>query len=363
MATDKITPFQRQLNLTMALLSAGKHGLSSDQILRTVPGYQTSKGEESADKLLTRDKEDLRRVGIRLVGANSNASESSSNYRYVIAEGSFAWPKDFKPTATQTRLLELAANCWHDNASQHLEIALTRLIALGEAPNRGALNELVPSFRPFDASFQSLAEAIEKQNVVEFKYRKPSTNEIETRTFAPWRFMNIEGEWLVQGWCYDRQDTRNFLLKRIVDKNIKALVSRVGKAKENTDADEFTRPEEENPMDAKPGKPAAAKPVTDAVDKRTYVVPTAKLLSAADSDLEEFRARNVASVKVKPGTAAWSHFEMDFEAGDTKELRYLDPELLAVQLRRYAGQIDVLAPEALVAEVRAGLEKVASAHA
>ena len=74
MATGKITPFQRQLNLTMALLSAGKHGLSSDQILRTVPGYQTSKGEESADKLLTRDKTDLRNLGIRLVGANANAS-------------------------------------------------------------------------------------------------------------------------------------------------------------------------------------------------------------------------------------------------------------------------------------------------
>lgn len=360
MATDKISPFQRQLNLTMALLSAGKHGLTSDQILRTVPGYATSKGEESADKLLTRDKEDLRRVGIRLVGANTNASESSSNYRYVIAEGSFSWPKDFKPTATQTRLLELAANCWHDNASQHLDTALTRLVALGEAPNRAALTELVPSFRPFDASFQHLAEAIEKQNVVEFKYRKPGTNEIETRTFAPWRFLNIEGEWLVQGWCYDRQDTRNFLLKRIVDKNIKALVSRVSKPAQTADADEFAQPEKEYPGDAKPAKPAAA---ATTVDRRSYVSATAKLLAAADADLDAFRAKNVAWVKVKPGTAAWSHFEMDFENGDSKELHYLDPELLAVQLRRYAGQLEVLAPEALVAEVRAGLEKVASAHA
>ena len=361
MATGKITPFQRQLNLTMALLSAGKHGLSSDQILRTVPGYQTSKGEESADKLLTRDKTDLRNLGIRLVGANANANVDSSNYRYVIAEGSFAWPDGFALNSTQTRLLELAANCWRDNASQHLDTALTRLVALGEAPNRGALTELVPSFRPFDASFHKLAEAIDKQNLVQFKYRKPSTNEIETRTFAPWRFLNIEGEWLVQGWCYDRQDTRNFLLKRIVDKNIKALASRAAKATEPTD--EFARPEEQNPLDAISGKAAAAKPVTDTTDRRSYVAATAKLLAAADADLEQFRSRNVASVRVTAGTAAWSHFEMDFEAGDTKELRYLDPELLAVQLRRYAGQLEVLAPEELVAEVRAGLEKVASAHA
>lgn len=358
MATDKITPFQRQLNLTMALLSAGKHGLTSDQILRTVPGYQTSKGEESADKLLTRDKNDLRNLGIRLVGADSNASESSGNYRYVIAEGSFAWPKNFKLNSTQTRLLELAANCWRDNANQHLDTALTRLVALGEAPNRGALTELVPSFRPFDASFQRLAEAIEKHNVVQFKYRKPSTNEIETRTFAPWRFLNIEGEWLVQGWCYDRQDTRNFLLKRIVDKNVKALVTRAPKATENTD--EFAEPEQQSPWDSEPVKAAAP---AEGSDRKTYVAATPKLLSAADADLEQFRSRNVASVRVAPGTAAWSHFEMDFEAGDTKELRYLDPELLAVQLRRYAGQLDVLAPEALVDEVRAGLEKVASAHA
>ena len=358
MATDKVNPFQRQLNLTMALLSAGKHGLSSEQILRTVPGYQDSKGSESADKLLTRDKNDLRKVGIRLVGANSNASETSRNYRYVIAEGSFSWPEGFKLTSTQTRLLELAANCWSDNASQQLDTALTRLVALGEAPNRGALTELVPSFRPFDASFQKLAEAIEQQNVVQFKYRKPSTNDIETRTFAPWRFLNIEGEWLVQGWCYDRQDTRNFLLKRIVDKNIKALASRVSKVTDNTDDEELL--EEENPLDA----PAAqAKPVVEPADSRTYVAATQKLLAAADTDLEQFRARNVASVRVQPGTAAWSHFEMDFEDSDTKELRYLDPELLAVQLRRYAGQVEVLAPDELVAEVRSGLEKVASTHA
>lgn len=360
MTTEKINNFQRQLNLTMALMSAGRTGLTTEQILRTVPGYGYLNSPDDSDKKkVQRDRDDLRAVGIRLVESALNSSEKAKNYRYVIERGTFTWPANFKLTASQSRLLELAANCWRDSANENLDQALTRLVALGAAPDRSLLTELVPSFRPFDASFEHLSEAIGKQRIAEFKYRKPGTNEIETRTLAPWRFLNIEGEWLVQGWDYDRRDTRNFLLKRIVDKKPRLIEAGKGAVPE---ADEKGLGELTNPLDAVGDKKPKTTPAV-APSRPPFVSPTKALLDAADRDLDEFRSRNLASVRVFPGTAAWSHFEMDFETGDTKQLRYLDPELLSVQLRRYAGQVEVLEPAELVAEVRAGLEKVASAHA
>ena len=325
MAIERISPSERQLNLTLALLRS-RTGLTKREIFATVPGYgYTHNIDAAANKLFDRDKQDIRMAGVVLEQHQVPGFEDDNqDYRYKVASRSFDWPAGFRPTKLQNRLLELAAHSWRDyHLTDELQMAMTRLVALGDTPDRLAISELVPSFRPLDPSFGPLATAIEEAEVVAFNYRKPGETRIEKRVLSPWRFLSIEGEWLVQGWDHDRDETRNFLLKRITDKAVK------------------------------PSK----------IKDLTYVSSTEELLRAAEADLEEFRSGNLATIQIKPDTAAWSHFEMDFESDDTKQLRFMDAELLASELRRFGADVTVLEPASLASAIRDGLRKVASAHA
>jgi len=144
------------------------------------------------------------------------------------------------------------------------------------------------------------------------------------REISPWKFLNVEGEWIIQGWSHKKPEGfRNFLLKRIVDKNIVTLTQAQGR----------------------------------------YRAPEENELEDALEDLNNFRDSNIAVIRVKPETAAWSHFEMEHERGDIKTLRYMDVDLLAATLRRYAAQVEVLTPDSLKDSIRSGLEKVVADHA
>ena len=326
MVADRITNTERQLNLTYALMLAGDRGLSMVQIARTVPGYgYTSSLTPKLKKLLKRDMDDIRESGIEIHQSPLQTKSDSKTYAYAIAENSFEWPTGFELNSNQTRLLELAASCWHEvSMDRELNYAMTRVVALGEAPDRSQMRELLPSFRPMDASFGPLAEAIQKQQRVRIKYRKAGAKRHEAREFSPWKFLNIEGEWIIQGWSHKAPEGfRNFLLKRIVDKNVEVL--------EGKDLQ--------------------------------YRGPVENELEDALEDLNRFRDDNIAVIRVTQDTAAWSHFEMEFERDDIKTLRYMDIDLLAATLRRFANQIEVLSPDDLKASIKSGLERLVADHA
>lgn len=331
MAEEKISNSQRLVNLTFALVAAGLTGLSKKNIAESVPGYggKWASGKDAPiGKMVQRDLEWLRKSGVRVTFSPDDAEDS---FKHIIERDTFNWPEGFHPNATQMRLLEIAANSWRDQLiTEELQLGLTRLSALGEAPNREQLRDLLPSFRPMDETFQPLSSAINEGRGVVIQYRKLGSDEVQERTVSPWRFLNIEGEWLVQGWCHSANATRNFLLNRIVDKSL--------------------------------GKPAPVK-VEKSFRAFEYHPASPKLIAEADKDLEEFRAKNVARLQIQPNSRAWAHFEMDFEGSDIKTLRYLDPELLAQTLRGYGDQLSVLEPESLKQQVQQGLSKVAAAHA
>jgi len=322
-AIDSISPSDRQLNLTAALLRSNQ-GLTKEEILATVPGYDfVRKATAASDRLFERDKADLRTAGIKLT-QSLVSTDYGDRYLYKIADETFAWPEGFNPSSLQMRLLEMAAHCWQDiSTTDEMDSALNRLVALGAAPDRAAIAELVPTFRPLDPTFGQLAEAIEDKAVVEFSYRKPDSGTVEVRRLSPWLFISVEGQWLIQGWDMQREQVRNFMLKRIVNKKIKTVTS----------------------------------------DETGYRAPEAGEAAAARAELDEMKQANAVSIRVKPGTAAWSHFEMPFEPGNTKTIHYVDEELMAAVLRRFAGQLTVLSPKSIAESVEAGLKKVAAAHA
>lgn len=326
MAKINISKTERQLNLTYALMMRGTRGMTMKSIAEQVPGYgYVSVLDDALRKLIGRDISYLRASGIEISQSRLQDSSDNRDFAYAILDNSFSWPKNFEVNANQTRLLELAANCWNEaSLNSELSYAMTRVAALGETPNREEMRELLPSFRPMDPTFAPLAEAIENSQRVRIKYRKAGAKTTEVREISPWKFLNIEGEWIIQAWSHkDPEGFRNFLLKRIVDKNVTFV-------------------------DAKDG---------------AYRAPDGNDLEEALVDLNQFRDKNIAVLRVLPDTAAWSHYEMEYETGDIKTLRFMDVELLAATLRRYANQIEILSPESLKSAVNAGLEKLVASHA
>jgi len=319
---------ERILGLTFALIDT-KIGLTKTEIFRTVPGYQTGDSTEALEQMFNRDKRAIRKLGVK-IEAFEYAHESNQDSRYRIARESFEWPTSVKFTAKQLQLIELAAQCWGQaTVSDEVNAALLRLRALGDAPSSQAVHELMPKFRAFDPTFADFARAISERQTVTFEYRKPGEDKAKTRTIHPWRLLSVEGQWLVQGWDPDAEDYRNFLLKRIVNKRIKLTDF-------ENEADKF---------------PA----------------PTPEQLAEAKANLDAFSAGNNAVLAVAPGSAAWSHFEVDLKATAENpnqiSLGYMDESLLAETIRGFAGQIKVISPASLELKVNEGLRRVAQLHA
>jgi len=328
----KVGKPERLFSLTCALLYTTR-GLTKAEILRSVRGYDTEYVEggdnSSLERKFERDKESLRHNGIQLE-ARIPAHEDENNQAtvYLIKRESFYWPKDIKFTPRQLALLNLAAEAWAGGSlSTAASRGITKLRAMGSVGEDSDIVGIAPRIQAYEPSFRDLNNAVSDYQVVQFDYRNPKTGEIMTRTLQPWLLRQVAGQWLVMGFDELRQDTRNFMLRRIVSK---ITVVKAGK------------------------------------DSVSFEPPAKNLIDAAVADLDALAQKQTALLRVKPDTEAWFRFELDLTSGKSTgevELHYHDIYVLAEQLREYANEIEVLRPENLATLIRAGFEKVADQHA
>jgi proteasome accessory factor B len=327
----KVSKPERLFSLTCALLYTTR-GLTKAEILRSVRGYDTEYVEggdnSSLERKFERDKESLRHNGIQLE-ARIPAHEDENNQAtvYLIKRESFYWPKDIKFTPRQLALLNLAAEAWAGGSlSTAASRGITKLRAMGSVGEDSDIIGIAPRIQTYEPSFRDLNNAVSDYQVVQFDYRNPLTGEIMTRTLQPWLLRQVAGQWLVMGFDELRQDTRNFMLRRIVSK---------------------------------------VTPVKAGKDSLNFAPPAQELIDAAVAELDALAERQTALVKVKPDTEAWFRFELDLTSGKSTgevEIHYHDVYVLAEQLREYANEIEVVRPESLATLIRAGFEKVADLH-
>lgn len=323
---DKSDSAERLLNLTLALISS-EFGMTKAELFVAIREYrndlQDGKSLSALEKKFERDKDELRRSGIQLETVILKSDgEDNQESRYLINPAGFQWPKDAALNPKQLQILQLAASVWRQaSLSSDAAKGLDRLRSLGSLPASTDLAGFAPRIRTHELSFAPLTEAITERRVVTFDYRKASDDVITTRRYEPWRIAHVENQWLVQGRDVDKNEPRNFLLKRIV--------SKVEKTSE------------------------------------TFDEPSPEQLTAIQAELNAFIEKNVAVLKVKRDSMAWFHFDMPNGAtGEYAELElhYMDLWLLADELRDYAGQFKVVRPEELNKAIRFGYEKVAAEH-
>ena len=320
---EKIDLSERLFNLTCALLVAG-NGLSKSEIFATVQGYKeiyVPGGDQTAiNRMFERDKTLLTHAGISWRSfIPKEAMEDNQEFRYLIANEDFVWPKGLKLSSKQVALLNLAAQVWAKaSLSSDANRAIHRIRAMGEVADGGSLIGIAPRIRTHELSFLPLSTAIESGSRVSFDYQKPGQNDISVRNVEPWSLQNIGGQWLLIGFDLDREEPRNFLLKRIVSE-------------------------------------------VDIQDV-TFDPPAKAEVAKALEELETHKQSQSAKLKVSATSAAWFHFDLA-ASQEVFELNFMDLHLFAEELMEFADEIEVIEPRQLADLIQANLQRVSDDHA
>lgn len=320
---QRIDLSERLFNLTCALL-VSSNGLSKAEIFATVQGYKESyqaNGDNSAlNRMFERDKVLLTESGVVWRSfIPKEAMDDNQEYRYLIANEDFRWPKGITLSAKQVALMNLAAKVWAKaSISSDANRAIHRIRAMGESSSASELIGIAPRIRTHDLAFLPLSTAIETCSRVSFDYKKPGEDQIEVRNVEPWSLQNIAGQWLLIAFDLDRGEPRNFLLKRM---------------NSEVDIQDVT---------FDPVEPAA--------------------IEQALAELSELTSSQRARIKIKGNTAAAFHFQLEPNQEDI-EISYMDIYLLAEQLMEFVTEIEILQPTKLREIITSNLAAVAKAHA
>ena len=310
----KQSPAQRLFTLTCCLLAAPRLGLSKQEIYDSVQAYADS-SDDAREKMFERDKSSLREMGVALEVIEVDAFEEQSAHRYLIAKGSFDWPKDLALTPEQFQLLELAARAWNNRLmAPSARSGLTRLKALGVVTNSRELSVFTPRLIARHQSFDPLTIAISQQQQVSFSYRKADAD-ASVRLINPQKLRFIEGQWVLLG--LEKNELKNFLLRRIVSE-VKIL-----------------------DQSAEISDPAS--------------------IDQAELELAKFIDQQVAVITLKPESEAWWHFGAP--ADSTITLTFMDEALLAEDLMEFGTELNVISPKSLRTRILRGFETVVSDHA
>jgi proteasome accessory factor B len=247
------------------------------------------------------------------------AMDDNQEFRYLIANEDFVWPKGLTLTSKQVALLNLAAQVWAKaSLSADANRAIHRIRAMGEKADGSSLIGIAPRIRTHEPGFLPLSTAIESCSRVSFDYLKPGERDFSVRNVEPWSLQNIGGQWLLIGFDLDRDQPRNFLLRRIVSE-----------------------------ID---------------IQDVSFDPPGSGEITKTLADLELHKLSQTAKLKTSVASAAWFHF--DLAANQTQfEVNFMDLYLFAEELMEFADELEVVEPEQLADLVRANLQRVIDAHA
>jgi proteasome accessory factor B len=189
---------------------------------------------------------------------------------------------------------------------------------MGEKADGSSLIGIAPRIRTHEPSFLPLSTAIESCSRVSFDYLKPGESDFSVRNIEPWSLQNIGGQWLLVGFDLDRDEPRNFLLRRI--------------ASEIDIQDVSFDP---------PGRAEITKTL---------------------ADLELHKLSQTAKLKTSAASAAWFHFDLAANQSEF-EVNFMDLYLFAEELMEFADEIEVIEPKQLADLIKANLQKVRDTHA
>ena len=209
------------MNLVIALLSTRSY-LTAERIRRVVAGYADCPTDDAFSRMLERDKNELRDLGIPLEIGRVSSFDPTEGYR--IKRDAYALP-DIALTAEEAAAVAVAVQLWQSpeliTATQG---ALLKLRAAGveiEAidPSSASISiasaSALPGIRGSEAVLPILLSAIDSGQAVQFQHRASRVEPYTTRTVEPWGVVTDRGRWYLVGRDRDRDAVRTFRLSRV----------------------------------------------------------------------------------------------------------------------------------------------------
>ncbi len=201
---------ERLMCLVFMIKARGRRGITRAELRGLVDDYARCASDEAYERMLERDKRDLRDVGVVLEVVQRD-SWHEDEHAYVL--GSDALLTLPALDAEELRLLSLAAEAWDKGTWQ--------------AMARGALHKLEVFGAEFltdpaprvtvraDAYLEPLRAAIRARHAVTFDYRRPGDTVPMQRRVEPWGLLSRNGGWYCIGFDLDRSAVRSFRTSRI----------------------------------------------------------------------------------------------------------------------------------------------------
>ena len=210
MATGAARRTERLMCLVFILKARGRRGITKSELRDAVEDYAQCPSVEAFERMLERDKRDLRDAGV-LVDVLQRDAWHEDEHAYLLRAGTLLTLPALD--TDELRMLALAAETWERGA--------------WDAVARGALRklevfttELANVERPrivwsVDARLDALRGAIRAHRAVRFAYRRPGDAQPSDRWIEPWGLLARGGGWYAVGFDLDREAPRVFRLSRI----------------------------------------------------------------------------------------------------------------------------------------------------
>ncbi|MCF8610598.1 WYL domain-containing protein [Gordonia sp. HY285] len=190
--------------------------VTAEYVRANIVGYDASgQSDETFKRMLERDKNELRELGIPVVtGRNGVGAEG-----YLIKPDDYALP-DIRLETEEAAAVAAAAAVWRvPDLAAVSQSAVLKLRAAGVdvvAPDElGVEHAGGPRSVGSETAIRGLIDAIGAAQAVTFTHR--STRGRSTRRVEPWGVVGNRGRWYVIGHDLDRDATRTFRTSRIDD--------------------------------------------------------------------------------------------------------------------------------------------------
>lgn len=320
-----VNPEDRLFHLILALM-ATRMGLTKEQILSTVRGYredtEAGMARDSLERRFERDKDALRELGIPLEATIPPEDDGNNkNTLYRIPKGDYDLPQGVEFTGRDIALLNLAAALWREGTlSQEAHVATRKLQSYGVDIDEPLLG-FAPLISTRDPALRALRDALDAGVQVSFSYLKPGESEASLRQVSPLALVNHEGRWHLYSHEASTDQTKTFLLRRIVS-SVTLL----------------------------------AEPATPGADNAS---------AEALADLEQVFTRQVATLDVVADSDAWSALSQRRDttaSGGSLQVHYTDLDIFAAELTSFGDDVVVRGPEELRERVIAHLKNLVAHH-
>lgn len=219
---------ERLMCLLFLIKAQGRRGITRAELREHLGDYAKCTNDDAFERMLERDKADLRDMGVVLDVVQRDAYHEDQQ-AYVLGKGTHLnLPMHFD--ADELAVLSLAAEAWDRGTWSALAHGALRKLEVFtdvypiEPTARISLNT--------DLFVEPIRAAIRGRQAISFAYRRPGDVDAAERQVEPWGLLYRQGGWYCVGFDLDRRAPRVFRTSRI-----SGVVVMAGEATQPVDAD------------------------------------------------------------------------------------------------------------------------------